>query len=410
MFFAVFSPKWGFIHSTIIQITIYFLCCNVNLDNNWGTRIMTITNRDFLEQVVSGYFMSEVNGMNFEGPSGPVLLFADDPKVCDQYREIIACAGLRVENGQPISEADNIMARQLNASAVVAHIDNIKQASCQAMIRMEAYCAVHSLPLLLVFDLTLLDIILEHVSYHGVEHIIIDEQARQRTDLPAEIIVSLPRSIQQSNAHVFSNRDEIDVVDLKKISADVERIARALNDLSKPELQGHDRGFVASPFIEDEMNSSVADAPVSFKSESQGELKAYGFAGDSSNETIPNHLAEAQGPVSATEVRDLIKARRLRDQYFDAELFADPAWDMLLDLMAARLESVNVSVSSLCIAAGVPPTTALRWIKTMTEEKIFVRQADEKDGRRIFITLSDEATAGMIGFFSMIRRSKLMIV
>ena len=57
---------------------------------------------------------------------------------------------------------------------------------------------------------------------------------------------------------------------------------------------------------------------------------------------------------------------------------------MLLDLMAARLENIQVSVSSLCIAASVPPTTALRWIKTMTEEKIFERHADEKDGRRDF--------------------------
>jgi len=36
---------------------------------------------------------------------------------------------------------------------------------------------------------------------------------------------------------------------------------------------------------------------------------------------------------------------------------ADPAWDMLLDLTAARAESRAVSVSSLCIAAGVPTTT-----------------------------------------------------
>ena len=112
----------------------------------------------------------------------------------------------------------------------------------------------------------------------------------------------------------------------------------------------------------------------------------------------------------AEQVRGLIKARRMRDQYFDEELFADPAWDMLLDLMAAKLEETKVSVSSLCIAASVPPTTALRWIKTMTEEKIFERKADTKDGRRIFIQLSEEAAAGMVGFFSMIRRNNLMMI
>ena len=40
---------------------------------------------------------------------------------------------------------------------------------------------------------------------------------------------------------------------------------------------------------------------------------------------------------------------------------------VLLDLFAAELEGNRVSVSSLCIAAGVAPTTALRWIARMTD-------------------------------------------
>ena len=45
----------------------------------------------------------------------------------------------------------------------------------------------------------------------------------------------------------------------------------------------------------------------------------------------------------------------------------------------------------------------------MTEERIFIRRADERDGRRIFIELSDQATAAMVGYFAMIRRSGLML-
>lgn len=70
----------------------------------------------------------------------------------------------------------------------------------------------------------------------------------------------------------------------------------------------------------------------------------------------------------AAEPRDLrraIRSRRLRDEFFMPGLFADPAWDMLLDLYAAELEDQPVSVSSLCIAAAVAPTTALRWIARM---------------------------------------------
>ncbi|MBW8744838.1 MAG: winged helix DNA-binding protein [Sphingomonas sp.] len=97
-------------------------------------------------------------------------------------------------------------------------------------------------------------------------------------------------------------------------------------------------------------------------------------------------------------IRAMIRARRLRDQYFSGELFADPAWDMLLDLLLARIEQRTVAVSSLCIAAAVPPTTALRWIKRLTDEGIFVRTADPRDGRRVFIDLSDEAADAMANY------------
>ena len=78
--------------------------------------------------------------------------------------------------------------------------------------------------------------------------------------------------------------------------------------------------------------------------------------------------ADEPRPIEAAAVRDFIRARRLRDQFFGDGLFADPAWDILLDLTAARIERRPVAVSSLCIAAAVPATTALRWIKHLTAE------------------------------------------
>lgn len=99
--------------------------------------------------------------------------------------------------------------------------------------------------------------------------------------------------------------------------------------------------------------------------------------------------------ISAGTLRAIIRARRLRDQFFDAGLFADPAWDILLDLTAARKERQEVPVSSLCIAAAVPPTTALRWINTLTERGMLLRRADPLDGRRVFIGLSEPTAAAM---------------
>jgi len=105
---------------------------------------------------------------------------------------------------------------------------------------------------------------------------------------------------------------------------------------------------------------------------------------------------------SALLIRGIIRRRRARAQFFPAELFADPAWDMLLDLAAARLEATRVSISSLCIAAAVPTTTALRWIKGMTSAGIFEREADPEDGRRSFIRLTDKAVAAMESYLTLI--------
>lgn len=71
---------------------------------------------------------------------------------------------------------------------------------------------------------------------------------------------------------------------------------------------------------------------------------------------------------------------------------------MLLDLAAARLEGTRVSVSSLCIAAAVPTTTALRWIRSLSEAGLFVRATDVNDARRTWIGLSDAAHAAMMAW------------
>ena len=113
--------------------------------------------------------------------------------------------------------------------------------------------------------------------------------------------------------------------------------------------------------------------------------------------------SEAKSPspdVDAETVRAVIRARRLRSRFFSEELFADPAWDMLLDLLQAEIAQLRVPVSSLCIAAAVPATTALRWIKTMTEQGLFVRRADPHDGRRVFVELAPAASDAMRRYFA----------
>ncbi|WP_407047202.1 winged helix DNA-binding protein [Sphingopyxis terrae] len=111
------------------------------------------------------------------------------------------------------------------------------------------------------------------------------------------------------------------------------------------------------------------------------------FSGRQDDQLRPASFPQARARL----VRGYIRRRRERDQAFGADMFADPAWDMLLDLYAAHYERRRVSVSSLCIAAAVPSTTALRWIATMTEKRWIVRDFDPADRRRVHILLAESA-------------------
>ena len=90
----------------------------------------------------------------------------------------------------------------------------------------------------------------------------------------------------------------------------------------------------------------------------------------------------------ATVAARLYTARRRRARYFDPAIFADPAWDMLLDLFIARVRGKRVRTISLCVAAGVPGTTALRWIAMLEERSLIERHLDAEDRRVRLIALT----------------------
>ena len=99
-------------------------------------------------------------------------------------------------------------------------------------------------------------------------------------------------------------------------------------------------------------------------------------------------------------IDNMQKLRRLRGQFFEEGLFADPAWDILLELYGARLRHNQVSVSSLCIAAEVPATTALRWIALMVERGILERRDDPDDKRRAYVYLTEPIARQLSKYFA----------
>ncbi|HEX8055731.1 MAG TPA: MarR family winged helix-turn-helix transcriptional regulator [Novosphingobium sp.] len=66
----------------------------------------------------------------------------------------------------------------------------------------------------------------------------------------------------------------------------------------------------------------------------------------------------------------------------------EPGWDMLLDLYLGELLGRKTSVTSACIASGVPPTTALRYVNALCDAGRIERDRDENDARRCWLKLS----------------------
>jgi DNA-binding MarR family transcriptional regulator len=95
--------------------------------------------------------------------------------------------------------------------------------------------------------------------------------------------------------------------------------------------------------------------------------------------------------------QSLYRARRRRLQHFPSleRDFGEPVWDVMLDLFVAEREGRPVSITSACVAAAVPLTTALRWIQQLEEMKVVFREPDPTDRRRAHIRLSRSTAAAM---------------
>lgn len=97
----------------------------------------------------------------------------------------------------------------------------------------------------------------------------------------------------------------------------------------------------------------------------------------------------------AAIAREIYAERRRRHKYLPADLFGEPAWDIMLDLYIAAREDRRVPTTSACIGAHVPPTTALRWLRILEARGLVEREDDGRDGRRTFVCLTHRGVAAM---------------
>jgi CheY-like chemotaxis protein/DNA-binding MarR family transcriptional regulator len=128
-----------------------------------------------------------------------------------------------------------------------------------------------------------------------------------------------------------------------------------------------------------------------------------GPAAEAGQPTAPAPLVPVDDAELLKITRKLVRMREQRGQFLNPALFSDPMWDILLDLTSARLEDKTVPVSSVCQAAGVPMSTALRQIRSLVDMGLIRRWSDPLDRRRDLLAINDEAMAAMRQYLTYLR-------
>lgn len=298
----------------------------------------------------------------------PVALsiFADRACLRDQIRDDAVAAGFRITEASDMASLLEGEARPLG-DVVLLDCPAISGAGLAALARLDLRAAHSGAQLIVSTSVAALDDVFACLDQSGPQ-ILVDPSRAER-------VVALGRVLGRISRLRLRELGEEDRLMLLRLTEQVSEIAQRLDRLNP---------------LPDEAGD---DAPLRLASPKRS------FSG---GEEAAERLSRATRPPLPDPrlVRRIIRQRQLRARYFDGDLFADPAWDILLDLTAARAEHTRVSVTSLCIASGVPPTTALRWISQMVEAGLLRRVEDEIDRRRAFIALTDQAAEAMARYFA----------
>lgn len=103
----------------------------------------------------------------------------------------------------------------------------------------------------------------------------------------------------------------------------------------------------------------------------------------------------------------LQKLQEARSSIFGDAVMPEPAWEMLAELMRAKLANQNLSVTSLALSSKSPMTTALRRIEDLIQGGLAARVPDAADRRRTYVELTPEGMARMQLFLEGFARTAL---
>jgi len=99
-------------------------------------------------------------------------------------------------------------------------------------------------------------------------------------------------------------------------------------------------------------------------------------------------------------LKELLRIRDVRAQFFPGKLFVDPAWHIMLELMESYLAGTTITAFSLFVVAGVPTATASRRLEEMESTGLVRRWVDPSDGRRQLVALTDAAVELMYSYLT----------
>lgn len=295
-----------------------------------------------------------------------VTILADRAGVRDEMREDALVAGFRVIECCSLDEFASGASEALG-DLVLVDCEATDAATTSILSRLDMRAGKSGAQMVVSTSMQALDTVFGCFAMSGAQ-ILVDARRADRVIAMGQVLAHVPNLRLRELA-------EEDRLMLLRLTEQVGKIAQRLEGLSPGQREGGGAFRLESPAQQWKRNDE-------------------------------GYLLRQEGAVprlpSSAAIRQVIRHRQLRAQFFDAQLFSDPAWDILLDLAASRAERQQVSVTSLCIAAGVPPTTALRWIAQMVEADLLVRIPDPHDRRRAHIALADSTADLMARYFAAI--------
>src|SRR3546814_20326038 len=103
---------------------------------------------------------------------------------------------------------------------------------------------------------------------------------------------------------------------------------------------------------------------------------------------IPPPLGGNEQDQLAAIAQSEFHNRRRRDSLIRYDLFAEPAWDMLLDLYIEQHSGQPVAVDRLCAPAGAARTTALSWLALLIEQALVILSLSVEEDAIVRVTPS----------------------